>query len=93
MTLKVMEKACNQCLFGPNKVVREGRKEEVLAQCARDDVYFVCHKSSIRDPSERAMCAGFHAALPNVGKLQRMARHLNLIAYIDPETGEKVRDA
>lgn len=93
MPLKVMSEACNQCLFGPNKIVSDERKEAVLAECDRTDTYFICHKSSIRDPNERAACAGFHAAFPRVGKLQRMARHLKLIEYIDPETGKKVRGA
>jgi hypothetical protein len=93
MPLKVADRPCDQCLFHKNRVVSEERAEEVLAECEHKDLHFVCHNSSIRDPQEQAMCAEFHRQRPRVGKLHRMARHLNLVEYIDVVTGATVRAA
>mgnify|MGYP000906149604 CR=1 FL=1 len=93
MPLKVADRPCDQCLFHKNRVVSEERAEAVLTECERKDLYFVCHKSSIRDPGEEAMCAEFHRQRPNVGKLHRMARHFELVEYIDVVTGATVRTA
>lgn len=44
---KVMAERCNQCLFGPDKIVSNARRSEILRKIRREDSYFVCHKASI----------------------------------------------
>jgi hypothetical protein len=44
---RVMHKCCQQCLFGPEKLVSDERKADILAQCERQEkTFFVCHEGS-----------------------------------------------
>ncbi|MET3481497.1 hypothetical protein [Methylobacterium sp. 1973] len=45
--LKVMSERCNQCLFGPDKIVSNERRAEILRDLRRRDSHFICHKASI----------------------------------------------
>lgn len=84
----VASRACDQCLFGPRKIVDDERKAEVLAGCEREDRHFVCHKSTIRDPDEDMCCRGFYEAHPTTGKLRRFAEFIGVVRFADPDTGE-----
>lgn len=41
---KVRATRCAECLFGPDKIVSDARRKEVLATCAKKDKHFICHK-------------------------------------------------
>lgn len=43
----VLAERCDQCLFGPNKIVSNERRADILQTIRRQDSYFVCHKASI----------------------------------------------
>lgn len=88
---KVASRACGQCLFGPNKIVSDERKDEVLEECENEDTYFVCHKSTIRDPNEGMCCRGFYEAHPGTGQMLRIAERLGAVVFADPDTGELVQ--
>lgn len=51
--LQVCRSQCNQCLFGPNKIVSDQRKREILADCRASDAHFECHKH------DGVVCGGF----------------------------------
>lgn len=53
--LLVMQKRCSECLFSPNKIVDDVRKEEILADCKAEERYFICHQ----DSAKAACCRGF----------------------------------
>lgn len=87
---RVTAKRCDQCLFGKNKIVSDRRRSEVLESCIREDRFFICHKSTIRDPTEEACCRGFYDEFPAVGAVQRFGRALKVVRFVDAETGEEV---
>jgi hypothetical protein len=43
----VMERECDQCLFGANRIVSGQRVKDVLQSCEREGKHFVCHKVSV----------------------------------------------
>ncbi len=88
--LLVASKCCNQCLFGPNKVVTDSRKRSILRGCVEHDEVFVCHKSTIRSADEGMVCRGFFETYPNRGQFRRIAERLGAVAFADPDTGEVV---
>ena len=47
MTFKVMSERCDQCLFGPDKIVSNKRRAEILKDLRARDDHFICHKATI----------------------------------------------
>lgn len=45
---RVMSKCCQNCLFGPDKLVSDERKAAILQQCESQETFFVCHEASER---------------------------------------------
>lgn len=84
----VASRCCDQCLFGPNKIVSDDRKEEIIRSCLEEDRHFVCHKSSIRDEREGMACRGFYEKHPGTGRGIRLAKALRVLGFADPDTGE-----
>lgn len=82
---KVAKEQCNECLFGPNKIVSDTRKRQLLADIRRRDSHFICHKASLRD--EDVCCAGFYAT--QTSNLIRIAGRLKAIEFVDVEAQEK----
>lgn len=89
--LAVAHRRCDQCLFGPNKIVSDARRDQVLAECAAEDRYFVCHKASQR--GDEVVCAGFVESFRrgerNAQGL-RLAVALDVMVPVDVETGVPV---
>lgn len=79
--MKVAAERCNQCLFGPNKIVSERRQREVLRQCERQDAHFVCHKASNSD--QGVCCRGFYDT--RTSNLIRIMQRLNGIEFVKVE--------
>ena len=89
--LKVAHKRCDQCLFGPNKIVSESRKRSILRDCDRDQTHFLCHKGTLR--GDEVVCAGFAEAQKrgeHYSKVLAFALYLGATERIDAETGESV---
>jgi hypothetical protein len=80
-TLRVCEKACDQCLYGKNKIVSDQRKEEILRTLEATQDYFVCHKASVVD--EKVMCSGYYHANKNTSVLIQLATHLGLLRFVN----------
>jgi hypothetical protein len=47
VTFAVMAERCDQCLFGPDKIVSNERRAEILRGIRAEDGHFICHKASI----------------------------------------------
>lgn len=77
--LAVMRSPCDQCLFSRNRIVSAERKAQILADCARKDRHFECHKGTIA--GERIVCAGF--AKRHDSQALQVARRLGLIVLVD----------
>ena len=83
MSHKVMVQRCNQCLYGPDKIVSNARKKEIITACVRKDIDFLCHKGTIARTD--IVCAG-HLEATGGGQLTRIMGRLGVIQYIDPAT-------
>jgi hypothetical protein len=83
MAFEVMSRPCDQCLLTPQRIVRPGRVKEILRETARRDCHFQCHKGTIagRDIACRA-----HFDATGGGQLARIARRLNAVVEVDPDT-------
>lgn len=78
-TFDVMAKRCDQCLFSKDKIVDNERRKQILADCERDQGYFICHKSSIAGGN--ACCRGFYD-LQNT-MVTQVAGRLGLVRLVD----------
>jgi hypothetical protein len=47
MTFMVLAERCDQCLYGPNHIVRSARRKQLIRDLNRSDGHFICHKASI----------------------------------------------
>ncbi len=81
--MKVCEKPCDQCLFSKDRIVSAARVREVLADCKRNDSYFICHKASIAGGD--VCCRTFYDT--RTSNLIRIMQRLNGIKFVDPTTG------
>ena len=81
-SFKVMSKACEECLFGKNKIVSDKRKAEILAGCESRDSHFICHKGTI--VGQDVCCHAFYKT--HSTNLIRIARRLNCIEFVTEES-------
>lgn len=81
---RIMAQRCNQCLFGPNKIVSDARRRQILRECARKDSHFICHKATIQD--KEVCCRGFYNADPYASNLMRIASRLGVIEIMEEDT-------
>lgn len=86
MGFKVMSKKCDQCLFGPNKIVSNARKAELIRKIHAEGTNFLCHKGTIN--GEEIVCAGDLEADRYRTNMMRIAERLGVIEEIDPDTYE-----
>lgn len=70
---KVMKERCNQCLYGPNKIVSDERRKQILKDIHDKDDYFICHKATLK--GTKACCRGDWDAR-GAGQSGRLARRL-----------------
>lgn len=81
MKLQVCEKLCDECLFTPNRIVRDGAKEDIVEECLKADKYFICHKSTI--VGREFVCRGFWNKHRNDVLPLRLAQMWNLVEYVE----------
>ncbi len=56
MTFKVLSERCDQCLYGPNKIVGETRRKQILRELTTTDGHFICHKATWAE--KKVACRG-----------------------------------
>lgn len=77
---EVLKERCAECLYGPNKIVSDKRRAEILRKVASQDGYFICHKSSMIGGN--ACCRGdFDRG--GGGQMGRIAGRLGCINFVD----------
>ena len=74
---------CDQCLYGPDKIVSNKRRKEILNDLERRDSWFVCHKSSIAEGPE--ICCRGDFDQRGGGQLGQIAGRLGVIEFVDIE--------
>lgn len=80
MTMQVMEKQCDECLFSNNRIVSESRKKELLEKCNRTGRAFDCHKATLLKQQIvcRAFFDGNHSLAVRLAKLLGCAEFVTL---------------
>lgn len=81
--MKVMEKRCDQCLYGPDKIVSNKRRSEIIREITRKDCHFICHKASIA--GQDVACRGDFDQR-GCGQLGRIMGRLGAIEFVKEET-------
>jgi hypothetical protein len=79
MSFLVMHKQCDQCLFSKRRIVSAARAKDVLRDCARRGVHFICHKADDKD----VCCRGFFERRST--NLIRIAGRLGLLRFVNPD--------
>jgi hypothetical protein len=79
MSFEVMAERCAQCLYGPNKIVSNKRRAEIIRQITREDGHFICHKASIE--GRNVACRGDWDQRA-CGQLGRIMGRLNAVKFI-----------
>ena len=85
MGYDLMARPCDQCLLSAQKLFSDLRRRQILAETARKDCAFLCHKGTI---AGRQIVCRAHYDASGGGQLGRIARRLGAIREIDPETLE-----
>ena len=91
MKFKVMSRKCDQCLMTPQRIVSKETAADIIKDCLQKDNHFLCHKGSIAEPPQDIACRGHYDKHP--GRLPRMAKHFNVLQFIDPETLLPVKES
>jgi hypothetical protein len=90
---RVCAERCDQCLFSENKIVDADRRAQILAECARDDTHFNCHKWTLAAQGQggegsssrigSTCCRGFYDADPGASNLMRIAARLGAVEFVE----------
>jgi hypothetical protein len=83
---KVMKDRCDQCLYGPDKIVSDRRRKQILNDLRKRDDWFVCHKATIAGQS---VCCRGDFDQRGGGQLGRIAGRLGAVQFVDEATLEK----
>jgi len=75
---KVFDSPCSTCLFGPNKIVSEARKKEVIKNCLSRNSHFICHEATKNNHD--IACRGFFDRYST--NLERMCGRIGMIFMI-----------
>jgi hypothetical protein len=76
MSFKVMNTRCDQCLFGPDKIVSNARRSQILRDIRRKDCHFICHKT------DDVCCRGYWDQNGG-GQLGRIASRLGAVKFVE----------
>lgn len=77
-----MSRQCGGCLFSPSRIVSGQRAAQLIKDCARKDVSFLCHLGTME--GREIACRGHFDT--GVGQMSRIAERLGMVVEIDPET-------
>lgn len=83
LPLRVLRERCDQCIFGPERIVSSRRMADVLATCRRRDTHFICHKATI-EGGQDVCCRGFYDTQPATG-LRDLAEQLDAVEFVDEQ--------
>ena len=84
--MKVRYKQCDECLFGPNKIVSDTRRNHILRDLKRRDTHFVCHKATMNDCE--VTCRGDYNRNPMRTSLMQIAARWGVVRFCD-DRGEE----
>lgn len=79
---KICAHRCDQCLFSDQRIVSKKRMADIIKDCRKKDVHFICHKHSIRN--QDVMCRGYYET-QSPPQMLRIAGRLNMIEFVGVE--------
>lgn len=74
-----MAERCDQCLYGPNRIVSKARFQDILSEIEGRDCHFICHKATIVG---RDVCCRGDWDVRGGGKVARIAKWLKQFVEI-----------
>lgn len=74
-----MAERCDQCLYGPRKIVSNARRAQILRDIRQKDCGFICHKAQIMGVD--AYCRGDWDQRA-CGQLGRIMGRLDAVEFI-----------
>ena len=80
MPFEVMAKRCDECLYGPDKIVSDERRKQIIREIEAKDCHFICHKATIVG---RNICCRGDWDQRGAGQMGRIAGRLNVVKFID----------
>ena len=85
--LKVCKERCAECLFSPDKIVSDERKQQIIRDCLKNNQYFVCHKFGVEGEDgqtvgEEVVCRGFYDSYGSQINLVRIAQRLKAVKEV-----------
>ena len=80
--MEIMAERCNECLYGPDKIVSNSRRAKILRKLKREDGYFICHKATIA--GLKYACRGDWDQR-RCGQMGRIADRLGLIKFVNEQ--------
>lgn len=88
MAFRIMSKRCDQCLYGPDKIVSNARRAQILRDLNKRDNWFICHKAT--NAGQQVACHGDWEQR-HCGQAGRIAGRLEAIGikaieYVDEST-------
>lgn len=93
--IKVYESCCYNCLLSKNAIVSPERIEQIINDCKENGNYFICHKSSMQEPSfdmrHEVCCSKFYHlhGKENKGKLC-LAIEFDLVKFVEQPDNKKL---
>ena len=91
--LTILSESCEECPFKGGMNLAAGRLKSIVDECARDDSYFVCHKTVDYSANKRgadavygpaAVCAGFLEACRFEPTVVQVATRLGIAERVAP---------
>lgn len=89
MGFKVYKESCKNCLLSPDRIVSPRRAKEIIQDCAKKQVHFICHKASIA--GEDVCCKTFYDKFGELSQLVRIAKRLNAVEEVDMPDGDRLQ--
>ena len=79
MTFKIMNERCNECLYGPDKIVSNARRSQIIREITRKDCHFICHKATA--VGQDIACHGDWEQR-GCGQMGRIAGRLGMVEFV-----------
>lgn len=89
---RVAARPCANCLLGSSPVVSKARIKEIIRECVKKDIPFICHVPQVKaldgswQGSTEVACRAFHEAFPS--QMGRIAERLRRVIVVDVEASE-----
>lgn len=79
---EVMAERCNECLYGPNKIVSNARRSDIIREITAKDSHFICHKATLA--GRKVACRGDWDQR-GCGQIGRIAGRLDAVSFVDED--------